>query len=190
MIFSAYKFWAVLIIVGLLSAGGFGLVKYGRALERADHAIAVVGMQEQIAALGQRIYERESEAADTSRKLTQLEKEKIDAIKSNDHKTAKIKSMEKAIQAIRDAEDKRNYRVIITDSTQRVWNEGRNCGGLPESERSGVLQKRLPEVTGDDINELIKYAQKEYCGVALKYNQLWRAAERLAAESGKKIPSP
>jgi len=182
------KVYAWAAVIAVLAAAAYGLTQYGRSLERADHATKVAALQDEIAALGQHIQEYESQAADDARKIIEKETGIIHALKSNDSSKAEIRRLESLLQNEREAAaaageklddtPSGNYRIIVTDTTQRLWEAGRDCVGLPEADSASVLQKRLPEVTGDDINRLITYAQAEYCGCGIKYNELWRYAQR------------
>ena len=190
------KLYAIALAAVLIAGATYGLIQYGRVLERADHLEQVATLQSNLAALGLVIQEFEGKAADNTRKAIEAERGRIDAIKTNDHQSATIKNLERSLRTAREKSqknrstkdgvpDNRHYRIIITDSVNRVWNEGRICDGLPASGRGSVLQKRLSAITGDDINEVIKYAQREYCACGLKYNKLWRHAERLTKECNR-----
>lgn len=193
------KLYAAGIFIVALTLSSYGLVQYGRALERADNAEIITELQSTLATLGLEIQKQENAAADNVRKAIESEKGRINAVKAKDHQSKEVRRLERLIK--RESENFKgrkpasdtgdidlNYRVIITNAINRVWEEGRSCGGLPASERGSVLQKRLPEVAGDDIAEIIKYAQGEYCACGLKYNALWRHAERLANECSKEMP--
>ena len=192
------KLYAASATVVVLGLAAYGLTQYGRALERADHNEKVAALQDQLAEKSLEIQMLESQAAEDTRKLVKVNQEKNDAIATNDHKTEEVKRLESIVRQERErfkkenaaaAADNLHYRVIITDAVNRVWEEGRNCIGLPESERASVLQKRLPEVAGDDITELIKFTQGEYCSCGIQYNELWRSYQRTVDECNEK-PAP
>lgn len=189
------KIYVAGIAVALVAAAGYGLIQYGRALERADNNEIIAELQSKNIELGRIINKLESEKADATRRIQLAEKERINAIQTADHQTSRINSLESQLHGIireqRKADAKKPdlgpVRILLTATTERVWNEARSSDRLTTSESTGVLQKRLPAVTGDDINGLIKYAIGEYNSCAIKYNKLWRACDRLI-ESTQKNP--
>lgn len=191
------KAYVVAAAVALAAGAAYGLVQYGRALERADTSEVIAALQSENKELGRQIQKLEGEKADATRRIQLAEKGRINAISTTDHQADRIKALEAQLQGIARAQRKANaenpdpgpVRVLLTATTERVWNDARGSDRLPASASTGVLQKRLPAVTGDDINGLIKYAIGEYNGCAIKYNELWRAADRLIEQCQKK-PAP
>lgn len=185
------KLYAGLAISALLVAGGYGLINYGRSLERSDHAEKVVVLQQKNAEQSLKIAEFEDKEANNVRKLAEANREKNHAIKTNDHQTAEVKRLEWLIKQEREKSKVENakqiadaihYRVISLNAVERVWEAGRICSGLPESNYPSVLQQELPQVSGDGVTELIKYAQGEYCGCATDYAGLLTVQKRTVAE--------
>ncbi len=191
------KLYAAGIIALVLATAGWGLIGYGRALERADNNETVAQLQSALMDLGLVIQKRESKAADTARKLIESEGDRINAITTNDHKTKEIKRLEQVIRRERerskakDADTPGNsiyYRIVDVGSFNRVWNEAVNSSELPASIAASVLQGGLSTVTGDDLARSFKYAIGKHNACAIKYNKLWRTGERLIGECNKKPP--
>jgi len=188
------KVYAAAAVIAVLAAAAFGFVAYGRALERADHNEKVAELQSKLADLGLVIQKQESEAADATRQITEKERERINAIRANDHTSKEVarlqRGLDKARKEIEATGNKENnsainYRVVSIDAISRVHSEARSCVGLSESKSASILQERLSEITGDGISRTISFIDGEYCACAVKYNALWRAADRLLSECTK-----
>ena len=178
------KYLAIVgVLLAILAGYGKSMYEWGRSDEKVEYNDLVRSVTKEKNVLTARLNKEVDKNADTNRKLLQTEQARIRAIRATSNQSEKIKHLENKLKGFLELEDKGNgddlhYRIILTNNLNRVFNESRQCG-LPESDSPSILQKRLPEVTGDDIAEVIKTTVSEYCSCGLKYNDLWRRCETL-----------
>ena len=175
-------------VAALLMAAVYGLIQYGRTLERADNVQATLELQTSLFDLGLLIQKQEGAIADKTRITIETEQGRIDAISVNEHQSEKIQTLERLLRKASKAADQAGsaedsnadfYRVVRVDVINRVWDQARNNGELPASNAASVLQTRLSAVSGDVIAGTIKDAISKYNQCGIKYNKLWRRCDTI-----------
>lgn len=177
----------VVLIAGLIGAGIFG----GYQWSEAENAKTIAALNKQIYDLGIQLQNESDKAGELNRDLKIANRGRIDAIKTNDHKTEQVRKLQKALnQAGRELEGLRRdslYRVIDVTAVKRVYDEARNeCNGLADTNDTPIVSAQLSEFTGDSVTAVVRELVGRYCTVATDYNSLYITSEKLLA--GKTQP--
>lgn len=145
---------AFLVVLGFVATYFAG---YNSAV--ADYQSRAVEIQHAMAELGLVIQQQEAEQAELARQKLIAERERINAISTTDHQTAKIKALEAHLTRIVAAQtaaepvsgsDKNNpagrYHIFDAGVIERVWNDA-SGNRLPENQPAGAIQTQLPAIT-------------------------------------------
>lgn len=146
----------VTIIFGvLLLAGGAYLAGlfvgdskgYTRAL--AEGNARAVELQKMLSRASHELTQAENKIAEQVSRANQAEKERIRAIKTNDHQSERIVALQRELDrlaAVDRAEGDNHLIVVDANAIERVWDEAVRGGGQPHFEPAGAVQARLPAI--------------------------------------------
>jgi len=173
---------AGLIIFGLILVSGFGGYQYSES----EHAKKVTELNKTIYDLGVVVQNETNRQAETNRRLKVANRDRINALKINDHINATVKHLQdKLNESVKELDTVRtdyNYIILDVGSINRVYNQSRReCNGLADTNDSPVVSAQLSEFTGDSIAEVVRYTVARYCEIATDYNNLYLDAEKLLA---------
>jgi len=172
-----------IISIGLMIASGFAGYQYSES----QNAKNVAALNKTIYDLGVVVQNETNRQAETNRQLKVANRDRINAIKINDHNTDTINELQKrldiSIKELETVSNKYNYIVLDINTIDRVYDEARNnCYGLPDANDSPIISAKLSEFTGDSIAGVVRYTVARYCEVATDYNNLYSDTEKLLAQ--------
>jgi hypothetical protein len=140
-------FYAIAALAGvcILVAGGYlAGIQTGDAKAVARLNGIVVELQEENARLSAAKTKKENEIAEQVSRANRAEQERINAIKTNSHQSARIKNLQRELDRISNATQGDNSRIIILDldAFERV-REGVRRGGQPEADPASAISSDL-----------------------------------------------
>lgn len=173
----------IIAFVGLILVSGFAGYQYSET----QNAKKIADLNRAVYNLGVAVQVETNKQAEIKRELKISNRERINAIAINDHKTETVIQLQSQLNdAVSELENLRadyNFIVLDVNSVNRVYDQARNdCHGLPASSASPIVHKKLSEFTGDGIAGVVRYLTGRYCEVATDYNSLYSDAEKLLAQ--------